>query len=68
MLNFNGIYQAALHGSTPGRLEEHVDGEAVAALRKELGDVVFPSECPWVGTDAWLWRFIERERDAALEP
>lgn len=66
MLNFNGIYECALHPrevDTPERLA------LAAALRAELGsDVVFPSSCPWIGTDAWLLRFLDRAEDALKEP
>ena len=65
MMGFRGIYGVALHG----RSEEIVDLEKVAVLREELGsEVVFPSQCPWIGTDAWLQRFIEREEEAVREP
>lgn len=33
----------------------------------ECGET-FPSECPWVGTDEWLWRFILATRDANTTP
>ena len=65
-MNFRGIYGCALHGRT----EELVDAAKVAKLREELGDdVKWPAEkCPWIGTDAWLQRFIEREEEAVREP
>ncbi len=68
MLNFNGIYQCALHRSEDERHDEHIDVEKVAALHAELGPVQWPDSCPWVGTDAWLQRFIQRAEDAMKEP
>ncbi len=66
MLNFNGIYECALH---PRDLEESPDRLALAsALRLELENVVWPSACPWIGTDSWLLRFIDRAEDSLKEP
>jgi hypothetical protein len=63
MLNFNGIYESALH---PRELDTEERLASVAGLRKELEqeNVVFPSSCPWIGTDAWLLRFLDRAEDA----
>jgi hypothetical protein len=68
MLNFSGIYQCALHRSEGQRQDETVNAEQVASLRAELGATEWPASCPWIGTDAWLQRFIERAEDASREP
>jgi hypothetical protein len=68
MLNFSGIYQCALHRSEGQRQDETVNAEQVAALRAELRTTEWPPSCPWIGTDAWLQRFVERAEDAMREP
>ena len=62
MLGFRGIYACALHGRT----EEVIDKDKVEALREALGPIKWPQ--PWIGTDAWLQRFIDRAELAELEP
>lgn len=65
MMNFRGIYECALHQ----RGGEEVEEDRVKQLRESLGaDVSFPPQCPWVGSDPWLWRFIQRADEALLEP
>jgi hypothetical protein len=66
MMNFNGIYECALHPRDASCDKDRL--HQVLSLREELADVVWPPLCPWIGTDAWLLRFIDRAEDALLEP
>ncbi len=65
MMNFRGVFEQALLGpehepvEDPAQLDE-AEGARFNALRAALCDVQWPASCPWIGTDAWLMRQMER--------
>ena len=67
MMNFRGIFEVALGAH---RFDDTIDKDAVSSIREELkaAEYSFPTQCPWIGTDAWIMRFIERTDVAKDEP
>lgn len=64
MFNFRGVHECALgDGVLPiedASLRPPEIQARLAALKAALADAVWPAACPWIGTDAWLLRQIDR--------
>lgn len=68
MMNFRGIFDCALKGKDHIPTDEvrAVEAEKIRAELKER-NIAFPESCPWVGTDAWITRFLDRADSAQRE-